>query len=445
VTVSLSPDRRLLLLLCGWVVAAIVGVIAPGLGWVLALLLALLLGVAVGDAVLGLGAPVPVVERRAPERLVVGQSAEIELYLRNPGRRQVTADVFDELPRDLISPDPQFQAVRVAAGGDCVLRYRVTPELRGDRVLGGVVALVRSPLGLLRRRVVAGEGQVLPVYPDASRFLRREALDPRRVLASLGVKPKRQRGEGMDFESLREYVAGDDPRRIDWRATARRGRLVTRLYQHERNHTVMIAVDTSRLMGARSGEGRRTKLDQAVDAALALTYAALNSGDRAGLAVFDRRVRAQLAPRSRRADLGAFVDTLRPLESRLVEADYRALTRSLLVRHQKRALVVILTDFADVDPSVLVTPLALLARRHQVLLVALRDESFGALDASQTSDAEGAGDLYRRIVLDDLLREREETLSRLRQRGLHTLDLVSQEVTAPVLNHYLALRYSAQT
>ena len=95
--------------------------------------------------------------------------------------------------------------------------------------------------------------------------------------------------------------------------------------------------------------------------------------------------------------------------------------------------------------GLIITPLALLARRHRVLLVALRDESFGALDASEASGAGDAGDLYRRIVLDDLLREREETLSRLRQRGLHTLDLVSQEVTAPVLNHYLALRYSGET
>jgi uncharacterized protein (DUF58 family) len=441
---SVSPDRRLLSLIGVWVLAAVFAVVLPALTLPLMLALMLLLGVTVADVALMLGARAVHLERRVPERFALGQSAEIELVLRNSGAREVTADLFDELPRDLISPDPHFEAVRVAAGGERVLRYRVTPQVRGDRVLGPAAALVRSPFGLLRRRVAAGRGDVLPVYPDASRFLRPEALDASRVLASLGVKPHRRRGEGMDFESLREYVPGDDPRRIDWRATARRGRLVTRLFQHERNHTVMIAVDTSRLMGGRSGEGRRTKLDQAVDAALALVYAALAAGDRAGLAIFDREVRALLSPRSRRADLGVFVDTLRPVQSRLVEADYRALTRSLLVERQKRSLVVILTDFADVDSSSLLTPLALLARRHRVLVVALRDESFGALDSRETSKAASGSDLYRRIVLDDLLREREETLSRLRQRGLHTLDLVSEEVTAPVLNRYLALRYDEQ-
>ena len=307
----------------------------------------------------------------------------------------------------------------------------------------------RTTTGLLRRRIVAGAGQKLAVYPDTSRFMRPEALDPKRVLASMGVKRARQRGEGMDFESLREYVPGDDPRRIDWPATARRGRLVTRLYQHEHNHSVTIAVDASRLMGGRFRG--RTKLDYAVDSALALVYAALASNDRAGLVVFDRELRAHLAPHARRADLGRFVELLRPIQPRLVEADYRALVRELLSRQQKRSLIVILTDFAAVSASVIVAPLALLARHHRVLLVAVRDRVFETLAlrpgggpdrrglAGQPAGSERG--IYRRLVLDDLLREREETLARLRQRGLHTLDLAPAQITASVLNSYLALRY----
>ncbi len=267
------------------------------------------------------------------------------------------------------------------------------------------------------------------------------------MLASLGVKPARQRGVGTDFESLRDYVAGDDPRRIDWRATARRGRLVTRLHQHERNHTVMIAVDASRLMGGRVGTNDRTKLDCAVDSALALAWSALHAGDRAGLVVFDRERRLFLEPQARRASLGAFVEALSPIQSRLVEADYRVLARSLLGRRQKRSLVVILTDFAETDPESLVTPLALLARRHQVLLVALRDHRFDVLDprrpSTERKNRKRQGSFYERIVLDDLLREREETLARLRLRGVQTLDLVSEEVTSAVLNRYLAMRYEA--
>src|SRR5206468_3533418 len=179
-----------------------------------------------------------------------------------------------------------------------------------------------------RRRTVAGADAVLAVYPDATRYLRPEALAPKRVLAAMGVRPSRRRGEGMEFESLRDYVAGDDPRRVDWAATARRGRLVTRLYQHERNHTVLIALDTS------------------------------------------------------------------------------------------RALVVVLTDFVEVDAASLVAPLVLLARRHRVLLVAMRDRAYEAL----APGADAPLDLYRRVVLDELLREREAALGRLRRGGLETVD-----------------------
>ena len=233
------------------------------------------------------------------------------------------------------------------------------------------------------------------------------------------MKPARRRGEGTEFESLRDYVQGDDPRRIDWRATARRGRFVTRLHQHERNHTVMVAVDASRLMGGHIGETERTKLDCAVDAALAVAWSALHGGDRAGLVVFDRERRLFLEPLARRVHLGAFVDALAPVDSRLVEANYGALAKSLLGRRQRRSLVVVLTDFAESDASALIAPLALLARRHRILLVALRDRRFSRLEEPER-------DVYERIVLDDLLREREETLARLRRQGVQTLDLISE-------------------
>lgn len=434
-----SPDSRLLVALGAWVLAAAAAVVFPELTAAL-VISGVLLGLAVGlDAVRLLASRPLQLTRHARARLEVGGRAEIEIELHNPRRRDVEADVFDEVPHDLTPEDPTFPAVALAAGETRRLVYPIHPKVRGDRLLGPVAALERGPLGLLRRRVVAGEGQVVRVYPDTRRFLVPEALSPRKVLASLGVKRARQRGEGTEFESLRDYVPGDDPRRIDWRATARRGRYVTRLHQHERNHTVMIALDASRLMGGYVGgagvEGR-TKLASAVDAALALAWSALLSGDRAGLVVFDRERRLMLEPRSRRAHLGAFVEALAPVDSRLVEADYRVLTNALLVRQQRRSLVVVLTDFAESESSGLITPLALLARRHQVLVVALRDRRFAQLEAP-------GADAYERIVLDDLLREREETLSRLRMRGVQTLDLVSEAVTASVLNRYLAMRYEA--
>lgn len=440
------PDARLQRVGLVLLLASVCAVALPAL-W--ALVVVAVLGLALlllTDALRLLVTPALALRRALPERLEVGRDAEFVIEIENRGKRAVRAQVVDEMPVDLTPNDPAYPTVEIEGQSRRALSYAVHPRVRGDRRLGPLVALERSPYGFFRRRVLVAAGETVRVYPNTARFLRPDALSPRQVLASLGAKPSRQRGEGMDFESLREYVPGDDPRRIDWRATARRGRLVSRLYQHEQSHTVMIAVDASRLMGGRASSEARTKLDAAVDCALALAYAALHAGDRAGLGVFDQEMRVFLEPRNRRADLGTFVDALSPVQSRLVEADYRVLTRALLARRQKRSLVVILTDFAATDANTMIAPLALLARRHRVLLVALRDRTFDALDdparAPDSTDRALARDCYRDIVLDDLMHEREETLSRLRRQGLHTLDLVPEGVTARVLNRYLSLRYA---
>jgi len=382
------------------------------------------------------------VERLVPARVFEGREAEIVLRLRNDGAEPLELDVIDELPADLLTPEPRFAGVRLGAGERLELRYVVCPRVRGDRPLGTGLLLVRSSMGMWRRRAHFGGGEVVRVYPDASRFLRPEALRPQKVLATLGVRPSRKRGEGMDFESLRDYVPGDDPRRIDWAATARRGRPITRLYQHERNHTVLIALDTSRLMGGRFGG--RSKLDYAVDSALALTFAALGSGDRVGMLVFDREIRGHIVPRSYRRDLGQFVDLLRPVHPRVVEPDYDVFLRAMAARQRQRALVVLFTDFADTGARSFTAPLAVLARRHRLLLVAVRDPVYERLSPAPPSDGEDPLDLYRRLVVDDLLNERETTLGTLRRRGVQTLDLLPEAMTAPVLNRYLTLRFSTE-
>lgn len=441
---SISPDGRLIGLVAACCAGASLSVLAESLWPATGLAAGTLLVVTLADLVLLLRAPRVQIERRVPERSAVGREAEIELELLNPGRAPVEAELFDELPRDLRAQDPHFSGIRVPARGSSTLRYRVVPRERGERLLGAAAALVRSPFGLLRQRVLLPAGAPLQVFPDASRFLRPEALDMRRLLALLGVKPTLQRGEGMDFDSLRDYVPGDDPRRLDWRASGRRGRLVMRQYRDEQSHRVIIAVDSSRLMGARGaatedGPGR-SKFDHCIDASLALVYAAFASGDRAGLVVFDREIHARVTARARRAELGVFVEALRSVQPRLVEADYGALCRGLLTQTGGRSLFVILTDFADAPSVAVQAPLALLARRHRVLVVAVRDPVFADLSARESSRPD---DLYRKIVLDELLREREEALAQLRRSGVQTLDLPHGELTAPVLNRYLAIRSDA--
>jgi uncharacterized protein (DUF58 family) len=437
---TVFPDRRLVRAASAWTGATMAVVLWPPLWPVLLAALAVLAALVVWDARL-LGAVPPLaLARRLPARAFVGREAEITVQLGNAHRDAVEVDLVDDPPPDLTPVEPRFAGVRVGGGERVTLRYTVRPSARGDRLLGPLVALERSPLGFLRRRVV-GAGAPLRVYPDVTRLLRPEALDPRRVFAAIGVRRARERGEGMEFESLRDYVVGDDPRRLDWPATARRGRPVTRLYQFERTRIVLLALDASRLMGGRVEA--RTKLDHTVDAALALAYAALASGDRVGMVVFDREVRGHLAPRAHRRHLGLFIDFLRPLEPRLVEANYQALARTIATRQRQRALVVVMTDFVEADPASLVEPLVVLARRHRVLVVAVRERLYEVLAATAPPGPETPLGLYRRLVLDELLRAREAALAGLRHAGLQTLDLAPEALTGAVLNRYLAIRHGA--
>ncbi|HTF35084.1 MAG TPA: DUF58 domain-containing protein [Myxococcota bacterium] len=436
------PARPLLVSLAVWTGVAAFAVLTPFLVPALLGCLVILAALVAWDLWLLGRRPALELERIVPARAFVGQEARIELRLRSVAKVPVKLDVQDELPRDVSQTEPRFGDVIAAPGEVTTIHYTLRPASRGDRPLGAAVSFERSPLGLLRRRRFAGAGQLLRVYPDTSRFLMKVALNPQRMRVALGIKPSRRRGEGMDFESLRDYVSGDDPRRLDWAASARRGRPVVRLHQHERNHTVVVALDSSRLMAGRS-EGR-TKLDHAIDATLCLAFAGLVSGDRIGVVVFDREIRAHLAPRAHRQAIGAFTDVLRPLQPRMVEPDYAALVRDLAVRQRQRALVVVITDFVEAESSGVPAPLSVLARRHRVLVVAVRDPIFDTLDAEdRAGDSGGSFALHRRLVLDDLLHERETTLALLRRQGVLTLDLPPRRLVTPVLNHYLAIRYGA--
>lgn len=458
----LSPDRALIALASVWLALAVASVplVVLRIGVPIAALL--IVATVLADAWLVLREAELSMSRVIPEKGVREQEAEVVLRLGNKAARPVLIDVRESVPRDLVHPEPAWFGQEIGADAEILLRYSICPRVRGQRRFGDAVALVRSPLGLLRRRVILDQSrsQILCVQPETARYLRREALDPKRVLAALGVRPKRKRGDGLEFEGLREYVIGDEPRRIDWRATARRGRPIVRTHRHEESRTVLICVDQSRLMGTRAanpsatatataGEGdfASTKLDHAIDAALALSFASLAAGDRVGLTIFDRGMQVYLPPAPHRSSLGRFVEALSEIAPQGGEADYRKVTREILSRQRKRAMIVVLTDFMEVDRDELIQPMSLLSRQHEVVFVALREPILEQLEELDPRGADALVDReamrLRQIVLSDLLQEREGRLVELRRQGLSVLDVSPREATAQTVNRYLELRYGA--
>lgn len=428
------PDRRLVWTFAVPAAFAFASLFWPAWLWTAGAALAVALALTGIDFAQSRNTRAPSLECRLPRRGRVGSAAGIELRLHNPNAAPIVAQVLVELPADL-GGDVALGPHALRPGATHATTISRTPQRRGLRPIGTPQILTRSRLGLMWSRSAPEPPEPFPVLP-APGLAEAGALVDSRAHARPGIRPRRPRGEGLEFESLREYVPGDDPRHLDWRASARTGKLISRQYRIERNHSVVVCVDTSRLMSARID--RVSKLDHSLVAGLALAGAVQSAGDRVGLAAFDREVRAWVAPIGPRAALTPFLDATLPLEVSPVEPTYRVLA-DLLARYQKkRALVIILTDFVEGASSAsLESYLSLLARRHCVLLVACRDPLLSSLGADPGI---GAAEVYRRLVIQDLVVERQTALERIRRMGVQTLDLQPDQMTAPLLASYLEIR-----
>jgi uncharacterized protein (DUF58 family) len=436
---TIFPSRLIVRLAATVALLAVLAVPIPMLVAPTLAMLAILIALAGADWIAARRDVAPSVQRLIGDRLVKGRSATITYKVSRPNAAATTLSILDELPTDL-GGDLIINDVRLARGQTIDLARERIPLRRGTRELGPAFVLWRSRLGFFRIRAQVASSGRIAILPSASTPHRRSGLTHRSLRDELGIRPRASRGEGTEFESLREYVSGDDPRHVDWHASARRGRLIVRQHQTERHHTVMIAVDTGRLMAGQIEAS--SKLDHAIDCAIALARASKEYGDRVGFIAFDRELRVFTRPKAGFGGIGAIVNATLALSPFPFEPNYRVLVETL-ARHQKRrALVVVLTDFVEGSASrQLEEYLALLARRHLVMLVAMRDRLLSELDARDPSITQER--LYRRLALQDLATEREAALARIAAFGAQTLDLDPARVTAPVLNRYLAIRQAA--
>jgi uncharacterized protein (DUF58 family) len=252
------------------------------------------------------------------------------------------------------------------------------------------------------------------------------------------VRDARRRGEGRSFARLRDYVVGDDPRRIDWKATARRDALITREFTAEQGQTVMIAVDAGRLM-TQLVDGGNARFEYALSSALVLADVAAASGDQVGLIVFDDEVRAYVPPARGASALQRLRDALVPVQATMAEPDYASAFRTLAARHRRRSLLVLFTDVIDARAShSLIAHTTRGAARHLPLVVALRNDAL--VEAARPVAAPTARALYESSAAEELLGGREDALARMRRAGVAVVDVSPKAMTAAVVNRYLELK-----
>jgi uncharacterized protein (DUF58 family) len=376
------------------------------------------------------------VERRCGTVASLGEPMEVELTIENLGRAGRLLRARDDVPEAFVAEPAEF-LVRVPPRGRATLRYTATPRRRGTYALGRVDALVSSRLGLWRRAVAWPAATGVRVYPDIRQIARYTVLARRDRLSTLGVRRSRRLGTDNEFERLRDYIEGDEPRHMDWRATARRRKLTVRAHQVNQSQRLIFLIDCGRMMAGDTGGGL-SPLDHAFNAMLMLAHVALIRGDQVGLLAFSDRIRAYVPPGGGPRRIGRMVHAVHNVFPELVEPRYDHAFVELEKRCRKRSLVVLVTNlFDDVNAEIVGDHLGNAVGRHLPLGVFLRDPDIFAL-ADRAPDH--GPDLYRGAAAAALLSWRERALAGLRLRGVLTLDVFPDEMTAPLINQYLQIK-----
>jgi uncharacterized protein (DUF58 family) len=397
-----------------------------GLGWGVAILVLL----AVDAVVLMLALRVEC-DVATPGALHVGERDEITLTLRARARCQVRTLI------DLSGPAQGLpeRSVRITPGSDLQTTMPLAPYRRGTIVLERLWLGVSGPLGLItavRRRPLDASIVVLPNI----RAVRREVLQFWARDSPFGMKQQHQRGSGTEFDALREWVPGLDPRTIDWKHSARHRKLVSKEFQTERNHHIVLALDTGHLM-AEPVDGV-PRLDRAVTALLLLAYVSLHAGDRVGVFAFDARAHTFAAPTGGLGTMTRLQHAMAALDYSHDETNFTLGLAELSGRLRRRSLIIVASDFIDtVTAEMMIENVTRLTRRHLVVFVALSDPDMTRL---AEASPETMDDVARAVIAHDMLRERREVFLRLERLGVLCVDAPAERIGADLLNRYIAIK-----
>ncbi len=406
------------------------------------------------------------IERSWSNAPALSSETEIELAVEQNSETVLECRLMDDLPDALVAT-PATQSLRVFPRVRTALRYKIEPRERGDTTAGAVYIRYASPLGLVEKWAMAPLEQTVRVYPALRQGEDQEMFLARGRQIELQLRQARERGLGRDFESLREYLEGDDLRDVCWTATARRGQLITRRYQTERSQPVWIVLDAGRLLQGRILEDERnaergvlrgpaaakaepadrtarrgySKLDYACSTAVALAQLALYSGDRVALLVYGQHVQQRVLPGRGPAHLRQIVESLAQARAESSEADHLRATATLNRWQPRRALILWITDLAEtaMRPEVIDGAMQLL-HRHVLLFVAMAQPDVEAIANARPKNVE---QMFRASAAQELTTRRELLLARLREQGALTLDLDPAQLTAAVLNQYLKVKERA--
>ncbi|MBZ0112701.1 MAG: DUF58 domain-containing protein [Thermoanaerobaculia bacterium] len=429
----MRPGSWTLVGLGGWLVVALLVAVWPPLlpAWVL--LGAVGVGILWHDRKGVLALDGLEVERRVPASLPVGVWTRVQLDLRNHGEAPLRLRVADYPPSESeVKEIPQ--QLELGAGRGARIDYGVLPLRRGETQFESTEVWCESRWRLWERKLVVGAPSAVRVLPNFRPAVRYALLSVDQRLDQMGIRVRRRRGEGLEFDQLRDYRAGDSERQIDWKATCRRQRLISREYQEEKDQRLVLLIDCGRRM--RAQDGPINHFDQVLNAALLLTYAAVQKGDAVGLATFGGPTR-WVPPLKGRHATSAVLRAVYDLETTDETPDFLTAAVQLSTRLRRRALVIIVSNLRDEDADDLVPAVRTLARRHLVLLASLKEAALREVLETPPNDLQEAVLL---AAVHDYEGVRRQAHDRIAGRGVLTLDSEPENLPVALVNKYLEIK-----
>ena len=424
-------------------IALILGLSVPNAAGVAVLWIVLLTVVAVIDYRLTRRAwlqATPQLTRIMPAALAVAVQRDVELTIDGPGATPWTIEIYDHADPSLLTQG--LPATLAVGGGKRVTyTYRVTPTRRGEVSFSAADVRIRSRYGLCQLLERLGKTESRRVYPDFAQVARYAWLAGDRRLAEIGIKTYRRRGAGTDFQQLAEYRIGDPVRWIDWKATSRFGKPIVREFQDARDQCVMLLVDCGRRMRAddtQAGLGQ-SHFDQVLNAVMLLSYVALKQGDEVGAMTFGTPpgARKSFAPRKGVKALNALMGELYAVQPTATHSDYIDAARTFLQRHNKRSLVIVITNFRDEDSAELGSALKLLRTRHLVLLASLREGIVRELASQPLTSTETTVEIASAHMFEQ---SRRDAFNRLAAHDALMVDAEPQRLGIELVNRYQAAK-----
>ncbi|WP_426669123.1 DUF58 domain-containing protein [Mucilaginibacter sp. McL0603] len=374
-------------------------------------------------------------KRHAPERLSNGDENELGIYIENSYPFNINVGIIDEIPFQFQKRDIWFKTV-LTTRQHKLINYILRPTKRGEYEFGDIRVYVKSPLGIISRRYNFSQAETLPVYPSFLQMRKYELMAISNRLSEIGVKKIRRLGHSLEFEQVKNYVAGDDYRTVNWKATARRGDLMTNVYTDEKSQHVYCVIDKSRAMQM-PFEGL-SLLDYAINASLVLSNVALLKEDKAGLITIAEKLGAVVPADRRPIQLNRILEVLYNEKTRYLETNMELLYSTIRNVLKQRSLVVFFTNFESMSAMERQLPfLKRISKFHLLLVVFFENTELEKLSEQPSKDVEG---IYIKTIAEKFAYDKKLIVKELTKHGIQSILSTPQNLTINTINRYLELK-----